>query len=235
MLLMSTSKLLVVLLVLSTSSAALGRSDHSKSSESALAESQSQVEQLKAEVAALRSQLALKEQPINTNLEEDVDAVSRSVLKKIDGSDMIDDFLESGSGKYISEKTMEKLESKVIYTGKGDQPSWEIKGKSLNKLNKLTNKLTGEGVKVTCPCNHSDGKKMSEREALRRILRQVGDIGISEHIASEVLKTKATTGAQYIQKIALATTMMFRCWQSKCSGSTTNQEELMQWGGGTCF
>merc|ERR1712054_364380 len=83
---MTTSKLLVVLLVLSTSS------------------------------AALRSQLDLKELPTNTNLEEDADAVSE---KKIDGSDMIDDFLESGKrAEYISEERMDYLVSKIIYTGK---------------------------------------------------------------------------------------------------------------------
>merc|ERR1712054_506196 len=187
---MTTSKLLVVLLV------------------------------LKAEVAALRSQLDLKELPTNTNLEEDADAVSE---KKIDGSDMIDDFLESGKrAEYISEERMDYLVSKIIYTGKGDHPSWKLKGASL------------KGVTVTCPCNHSDGKKMSERDALRRILRQVGDIGISEHIANEVINTKSV-GAAYTQKIALSTTMMFRCWQSKCSAGITDQEELVQFGGGTCW
>merc|ERR1712070_204615 len=113
----------------------------------------------------------------------------------------------------LSEGTLKKILNSVVFLPEFDIPTWEING------NGLTNGKE-HGPRVSCPCT-VNGTPLTRDEGLRRILGAIDDIGVTRSIANKVSRGSSNGGA-YVQKLALASIKMFKCWEQKCAAGVSD-------------
>merc|ERR1711907_47010 len=162
---------------------------------------------LKNEVAELRNQLAIRDI-------QDDEAFENGETNDVDISTKSKRFQA-----ILSHKNYMAITGKVKYTGTSTHPKWEVKGR-----------WKGGKMHVSCPCAIK-GKMLSHEQAFRRILGQVGAVGITKKECRKVISGD-DSGGYYQMKMALATTKMYACWKHRCAGSTEAALNL-QFGGGT--
>jgi len=84
-------------------------------------------------------------------------------------------------------------------------------------------------AEVTCPC-HSNGTKLTEDQAMERILTQVAKIRPASADLLNPLDQKAHYGVPFVGMIgrlqsSMATQIMLKCWRSKCSSFSSSHKE----------
>jgi len=120
---------------------------------------------------------------------------------------------------------------KVKFVGTSAHPKWNIveRTKTLERI---------QGT-VACPCHFSDGKPLTEEDALRLIVGQVSAMGIIKSAALGALQSTGQKGrkpqhkyppraaVKWNMKIALSVVKMLKCWNKKCRVGGCGEEALL--------
>jgi len=205
-------------------------SDERAALESQLAESRAENERLRGENGRLRVKINVLHAQLETADDEKIGArfLSEEMLDQ-DGA-MSTKLKSSVNGNEVStdltQRQLEKMLAKVEYVGSGDVPKWKIIGGTFEARKGVPVSDDGQPI-VTCPCREK-GTALTSDQALRRILGQISAIGISKNICHIVIAGEGgpmrAHGGAYVQKVGVATTKMFQCWQHKCSVSAMSKE-----------
>merc|ERR1712216_595918 len=88
-------------------------------------------------------------------------------------------------------------------------PKWQI----TRGVRKSPGKKIVQGI-VRCPYTSANGKALTETEAERRILGQVGAIKMPLWLWMPAYKVLAP---RFLMKISYSTVLMLKCWKAHCS------------------
>jgi len=128
----------------------------------------------------------------------------------------------------MTREYLQKNLQKVKFVGTSARPKWNIveRTRTLERI---------QGT-VECPCHFSDGKPLSEEDALRSIVGQVAAMGITKSAALGALQSTGQKGRKsyppkaavsWNTKIALSVVKMLKCWNKKCRVGGCGEEALL--------
>jgi len=199
------------------------------------ARSQAEIAQLKAEIARLQAKkiigVAELEEGEKTGADDVDDDDAGKICTSLKGKKT--NPAEHCNGKCwmlkaYFEKTCKMTErsfkfelgpNKLRQVGTSAAPKWEIYGYGSNMKEYLGS--------VSCPCS-ADGTALTETDAIRTIVGQVGAMAFPDEWAKKMCKArgqgrKSSVEAQWNSKVTLSTIAMLKCWKKKCEKGSSAQ------------
>lgn len=119
----------------------------------------------------------------------------------------------------MKDAKMEYNEKCVRFVGDSKHPKWALTNTPGANYDK--HKIFGN---VSCPCENESGK-LSEHEALARIMGQVAALGVQD---AKWYTKNPSWGVHWNSVVALSVVKMLKCWEKLCSADLGEELEFSQ-------